>query len=202
MGKRVQRKWDLLLGEGSILVSLCVLFLAGGLLGCLFSGMADSQGAENLQTYLTDYLGLVRDGTVGREFVSSVWRQGRDVLLILILSVTAVGIVGIPAVLCVRGFLLAFSIGCFCRVFGTVGLLPGMILFGLPALLWGPALFLISFRGMEHVHQVIRCGSGEVHLPAGFWVHVGISALLLLLCAAAECMVIPELLRAAACVVL
>lgn len=197
MEKRERRKWDLLAGESSLLLLLCVLFLAGGLLGCLCSGLADDRSAENLQTYLTDYLSLARDGGVGREFLASAWRQLRDMLVVLVLSATAVGVIGIPAVLCVRGFLMAFSVGCFCRVFGSMGLLPGVVLFALPALLWGPALFLVSFQGLRHARGLFLRG-GESRLSTLFWVRAGIAAALLLVCAGMECVLLPELLRAVA----
>lgn len=206
MGKREQRKWDLLLGEGSVLLLLCVLFFAGGVLGCFFAGVADHEGTLGLQAYVTDYLRLAQDGAVNREFLGCVWSQLRDILLVFLLSVTAIGVIGIPAILCMRGFLLAFSVGCFCRVFGAVGLLPAVVLFGIPALLWGPALFLASFQGMEYVQEVLRKGNGErrgeSQRVSAFWMRAGICGALLLACAGAECTVIPILLQGAARIVL
>ena len=206
MGKREQKKWDLPWGQGSILVVLCLLFLAGGVAGCLFAGLGDRAGAQELQNYLVDYLCLVREGEASCALWSAVFSELRRLLPVLLLGLAAVGVVLIPLVLAVRGFLFAFSVGCFCRVFGGAGLLPGLILFGLPALLWGPALFLAAFQGMVGSQALMRrvMGDPRCALPFSprYWLRAGLCVLLVLACAGLEYAVVPVLLRAAARVVL
>ena len=206
MGKREQKKWDLLWGQGATLVLLCLLFLAGGIAGCLFAGLADREGAEGLRDYLIDYLSLVRDGGLFRALWPVVWGEMRYLLAVLLLSVTAIGVAAIPMVLLVRGFFFAFSVGCFCRVFGAAGLIPGLVLFGLPALLWGPSLFLAAFQGMAGAQALMRrvVGESRCALPFSprYWVRAGICGALMLACAGVEYAVVPVLLRAAARVVL
>ena len=73
MGKREQKKWDLPWGQGAVLVLLCLLFLVGGIIGCLFSGLGDRAGAQDLRNYLVDYLSLVRDGQASVTVWPAVW---------------------------------------------------------------------------------------------------------------------------------
>lgn len=205
MGKRV-RDWDLPSGSGKLLVLLCAVFLAGGAAGCLFAGLAEGEGARALSSYLADYLTLAREGTVVRDFWPTLWEQLRWLALTVLLGLTAIGAVGIPLLFCLRGFFFAFSVGCFCRVFGGAGLVPALVLFGLPALLWAPALFLAGFWGMSGSLYLLRRGVGEGRCPSPFhpayWLRVGLCALLTMACGGAEYVVVPVLLRAAARAVL
>lgn len=206
MGKREREKWDLLSGQCSVLIMLGTLFLAGGVAGCLFAGFAGGEGAKELSQYLADYLSLARDGTAARTFWPTVWEQLRYLVVVVVLGSTVLGVVGIPLLFCVRGFFFSFSVSCFCRVFGSAGLIPALVLFGLPALLWGPALFLAGFQGLSSSQRLLRRGSGEgrcsVLFSPSYCLCVGLCGAMILACAGAEYFVIPVLLRAAARVVL
>jgi|GEM_PF-1114731 len=206
MGKRLREKGDLLSGQGAMLVLLSALFLAGGAAGCLFAGMADGEGAAALGSYLADYLALALEGTVPRAFWPILWGQLRYLAAVAVLGLTAVGVAGIPLLFCIRGFFFAFSVGCCCRVFGGMGLVPALVLFGLPALLWGPALFLAGFQGLSSAHCLLRRSLGETRCPLPFspayWLRTGLCGGLMLACGGVEYMVVPVLLRAAARVVL
>ncbi len=206
MGKREREKWDLLSGQCSVLILLGILFLAGGVVGSLFAGFAGGEGAKELSRYLADYLALARDETVKRTFWPTVWEQLRYLLVVVVLGSTALGVVGIPLLFGVRGFFFSFSVGCFCRVFGGAGLVPALVLFGLPALLWGPALFLAGFQGLSSAQRLLRRGPGEGHgcalFSPSYCLCVSLSGAMILACAGAEYFVVPVLLRAVARVVL
>lgn len=201
MGKREQEKWDLLSGQSAVLGLLCILFFAGGLSGSLFAAFADGEGAQELTEYLTDYFHLIGDGTAQRALLPIMWGQLRYLLVVVILGLTAIGVVGIPLLFCVRGFFLSFSVGCFCRVFGSAGLVPGLAIFGLPALLWGPALFLAGFQGLSSAQCLLRRGFGgeRCALPfsCAYWLRIALCAGLILLCVGVEYGIVPVLLRAA-----
>ncbi len=198
MGKRVKRL-DLR-GQGA-LWALCVCFLAGGAAGCLFAGAAEGAGVQALGAYLADYLSLVGEGAVLKSFPAVMWEQFRYFLAAVLLGVTVLGAVGLPVLFAARGFLFAFCVGCFFRSFGGRGLLPAFCLFGLPALLWAPALFLTGTQGLSWAvgalrHGEVRCGVG----PA-FWARAALALALVLLCGLLEYLSVPVLLRAAARVV-
>ncbi len=199
MGKRVGKRLDLR-GQGA-LWALCVCFLTGGAAGCLFAGAADGAGAQALGAYLADYLSLAGDGAVLKSFPAVMWEQFRYLLVSVLLGVTVLGVVGLPVLFAVRGFLFTFCVGCLFRVFGGRGLLPAFCLFGLPALLWAPALFLIGTQGLSWAAGVLRRGEVRGGVGPVFWVRAALSLALVLLCGLLEYLSVPVLLRAAARVV-
>ena len=206
MGRRQRSGLDLQFGQGAALVLLGVVFLAGGTVGCLFAGLADGAGGASLASYLADYLTLAANGTVDRSFWPVLWQEARYFLTAAVLGLTALGVAGIPAVLCVRGFFLGFSAACFCRVFGLAGLIPAAVQFGLPALLWAPALFLTGVQGVLSARCFLLRALGDTRggqpFSTAYWLRLVGCAALVLACALAECAAVPVLLRAAARVVL
>ena len=206
MGMRERKKWDLLSGRSAAPVVLGALFLAGGVAGGLFSGLADGAGARELSRYLVDYLTLARQGTVSRSFWPVLWEQLRYYLAAAVLGLTAIGVVGLPVLFCVRGFLFTFSVGCFFRCFGASGLVPALVLLGIPALLWAPGLFLAGSQGLSSAQGLLRRSLGEGRtgplFPAAYWLRAGLCGALFLACGALEYSIVPVLLRAAARVVL
>ena len=189
MGKRVRQRWDLPPEQTGAVLALGLAFLAGGLLGLLFVGLADGAGAAELDAYLRDYLKLSREGKTGGVFWHALRERWGDLLPVLLLGLTPLGLIGIPALVGFRGFHLAFSAACFCRVFGGAGLLPAFVLFGIPALIWCPVLFLAGSRGF--------CRAGQAGREAGSnqtcWLSACVFLILLFLCAVLENTAVPVL---------
>ena len=119
-----------------------------------------------------------------------------------ILGVTALGVAGIPVLFLARGFLFSFSVAAFCRIFGPVGLASAFFLFGLPALLWAPVLFLAGCQCLEGAYALLCrvLGDGRAPLPQGsaYWGKLALYGLGLVVCVTLECMAAPVLLKAAA----
>ncbi len=202
MGKRIGRKWDLLPEGSGALWLLGAYFVLGGVAGCLFAGCTDGAGAQALSGYLADYLSLAGEGTVLRSFPRVMWEQLRYFLAAVLLSVTVLGAVGLPVLFMLRGFLFAFCVGCFFRVFGSPGLFPAFFLFGLPALLWTPALFLTGSQGLSGTLDALRRGDRRGGVGTAFWTRAAVSLLLIVLCGLLEYFSVPVMLRAAARVAL
>ena len=106
-----------------------------------------------------------------------------------------------------RGFFLSFSAACFCRVFGGRGLLPALVLSGLPALLWAPAMFLTGVPGLLSAQQLLRrsVGEGRGGTPlnsGGCWCRAGVCTGLTLGAGLLEYWVVPVLLRGLSRVIL
>ena len=206
MGMRIQKKWDLLSEQGGTLAILSIAFLAGGILGGLFAALSGGTGGDELSGYLSSYLALAEEGERPQELWPLLWGQVKYLLLALLLSLTALGIVGIPMLFGVRGFFLSFPVACFCRVFGGRGMFPAFILFGLPALLWVPALFVMGTSGYLSARQLFRRSMGEGRggslLNGAFWCQAGVCVSLGLAAGLLEHWIVPVLLRAAARVVL
>ena len=203
---RVKKKLDLPLEQRVALTVLSAAFLLGGLLGCLLAALCDGPGAEELSGYLTGYLALAWEDDLPRGLPPLLWGQAKYLLAVLVLGLTALGLAGIPILFGLRGFFFSFSAACFCRVFGRRGLLPAFFLFGLPALLWVPALFLSGVAGLLSARQLLRrmLGDGWSVMPlnGAWWCRAGLCVGLALASGLLEYWVVPVLLRAAARVVL
>ena len=193
-------KWDWPWAAGGALPALGLSFLLGGLAGALMAALAGGEGARELSAYLSDYLILAGQEGAAARFWPLLWGRLRDLLIALILGMTALGAVGLPVLFAARGFLFAFSVGCFCRVFGGAGLFPAFALFGLSALLWMPALFLAGVPGMTRSRRLMA-GGGQSG-PGVSWALLALCGGLALAAALTERWVAPVLLRAAARVVL
>lgn len=199
MGMRIQRKWDLPSEQSSALALLALAFLAGGIAGCLLASLSGGAGAEELSAYLADYLALAQGGRLPRSLWALLWGQVKYLLAVLVLSLTALGLVGLPVLFGVRGFFFSFPVACFCRVFGGRGLLPAFVLLGLPALLWAPALFMSGVPGFLFSRQLLRrsLGEGRAGLPlsGACWFRVCLCTGLVLAAGLLEYWVVPVLLR-------
>lgn len=206
MGMRIRKKLDLPSEQRTTLALLSIAFLIGGTAGCLLAVLSGKASADELSRYLADYLALAQGGELPRGLWLLVWDQVKYLLAALILGVTALGIVGLPILFGVRGFFLSFPAACFCRVFGGRGLFPAFVLFGLPALLWAPALFLVGVPGFLSAQELMRRSLGEgrggVPLNGAYWCRAGLCVCLVLVAGLLEYWVVPVLLRAAARVVL
>lgn len=204
MGMRIRKKWDLPSEQGGALVLLALAFLAGGALGCVLAALSSGADVEELSAYLTGYLALARDGDLPRGLWTVLWGQVKYLLAAVILSMTSLGLAGMPVLFAVRGFFLSFPAACFCRVFGGRGLLPAFALFGLPALLWSPALFSLGVPGFLTALQRLRrpAGEGLAFCSRAWWCRAGLCLALTLAAGLLEYWVVPVLLRGLARVIL
>lgn len=203
---RIRKKWDLPSEQTGALAVLSLAFLVGGSAGCFLAALSGKSGAEELGSYLVDYLTLAGGTDLPRNLWTVVWGQVRYLLAALVLGLTALGLVGLPVLFGLRGFFFAFPVACFCRVFGVKGLFPAFILFFLPALLWAPALFAAGVPGFLFSQRLLRqfLGEGRSGFPlhGTWWCRSGLCAGLTLAAGLLEYWVIPVLLRAVAHVIL
>lgn len=175
------------------------LFFLGGVLGCLAAGCIEGESGAALEEYMRAYLTVSRERGMKLSIQGILWEQFRFPLCILLMSFTAFGVVCIPAVLMLRGFLFSFSIACFVRLFGWKGLLPAAVLFGFSALVWLPALFQLSILGLEQSWRLIQRCHGEKReellRPSGGMISWGVCLTAFVLSAALEYLVVPHLLN-------
>ncbi|NBI11463.1 hypothetical protein D1641_15835 [Colidextribacter sp. OB.20] len=203
MGVKLRKKWDLPLERKAAFAVLAVSFLLGGGAGCLFAALSGGAGAEELCAYLSGYLGLAAEGELPRGLWPLMWGQLKYLLAAFALSLTALGVAGLPVLFGIRGFFFVFPVACFCRVFGGRGLFPAFLLVGLSALLWAPALFLMGTSGFLTARQLLRRTSGEGGLFSPVcWYQAGACLCLTLAAGLLEFWIVPALLCAAARVVL
>lgn len=202
MDRHGKWNWDLPSGIMAASAVLGLAFLIGGVAGCLLAGAVDGEGGAALSDFLTAYLKLAQDGSAAAGFWAVMWEQFRFPLAAFVLGVTAVGVAGLPVLFAVRGFLFSFSVACFCRLFGGAGLIPALFLFGLPALLWTPALFVLGAQGMLGSYSLLRRVLGDSRYPLSFdsayWWRCALCAGAVALCVAIELSIVPVLVGASA----
>lgn len=124
-----------------IVLGLC--FAAGTLGGFFFSCWGGSN--PELSDYLRQYFQMIgREEAVVPPLWSSIWDLTRWLFGAFLLGSTALGAVGIPLLMGVRGFLLSYSAATFARLFGLPGMAVSVASFGLAALVAVPVLFVVA----------------------------------------------------------
>ena len=203
--KRIVGFWDM--PPGSVTPALAVLaaaFAAGALAGLLRAAQVGGEGQESLSAYLQVYLEAARTGNATPpEPAAALWEAARWPLLTLLLSFTALGAVGIPAIFAVRGFLLSFAVASFVRIFGGAGAILAFFAFGFTGTISLPVLFLLGVQGLlsalARAGQAMGGGKGPTAPPGrAFWLRSGLCAAGLVLSALLECWAVPALLASVA----
>lgn len=203
----MRKKWDLPPEQGGALTVLSIVFLLGGVAGCLFAAVSSEAGLQELGSYLSGYLTLASEEELSRSLWPVLWGELKYPLAAVVLCMTALGTIGLPVIFGVRGFFFSFQSACFFRVFGARGLFPAFVLFGLPALLWAPALFLAGTPGFISARKLLRRSLGEERggspvLDGACLYRAGLCVGLSLAAGLLEFWVVPVLLQAAARVAL
>ena len=174
-------------------------FLAGGLAGCILASCVDGGGGESLSAYLQSFLSAARAGAVDAPAVLSlVWSTIRWPLLALLLGFTALGLLGLPILFAARGFLLAFSIASFVRLFGSTGCLLAFLVFGITGAVAIPALFVLGVQSLLAARVLASrfLGEGKRPSPYGkaYFLRCGGCAAALCVCVLLEQLVVPALI--------
>ena len=147
----------------SLILSAC--FVAAALLGCLMAQQAGEGSMEALECYLLDYLSMYREiGGVSPSLWTVIWELCRWPVFIFILGFTALGAMAIPAIFCIRGFLLSYAVAVFLRVFGRVGAGAALAAFGVPVLGILPAMFLLGRWAFPSAVRLALGALGEGHM--------------------------------------
>lgn len=204
MRKRVVRIWDLP-SSGAFAASLIlgISFFLGGLAGCLFANQVDGNGSAALREYLEGYLRFVSSGEMARpDVLSLLWETVRWPLAAIALGLTPLGLLGIPILFMVRGFLLSFSISSFFLVMGVPGLTLAFVIFGIAGLVCVPVLFVLGVQGFLSAGTIVGRLTGENRrqplFDRIFWVRCGICAAALCVSFFLEYGVVPALLESLA----
>ena len=198
MGRRKKWKVDLLSGQAAARLLLGSLFLAGSVFGCVAAGFIDDANGSLFES-VDSYMALFSQTELAVPFWRVLWETARVPMLILLLGFTALGVLGIPLLFAVRGFLLCYAISAFYRMLGVSGLLPAVCLFGISALVWLPVLFQLGVQGLLGAYGLLRRVMGDGRYPlrydGAYLIRCGLCAAAICLCAGIECLVVPALLQ-------
>ena len=110
MRKRIVRIWDVPAG-GLLpaLITVASAFCIGGLAGMLLAAQVGGGGHDSLAAYIEGYLAAAKSGSVvlSPGLLSVLWESVRWPLFAFLMGFTALGVLGIPTLLQVRGNLRA-----------------------------------------------------------------------------------------------
>ena len=180
------------------LIILSACFLAGGLTGCLLAAQVGGAGEASLNQYLEAFLLAAQEGAVD---VPALWAQIWDTLrwplFALLLGFTALGVLGLPVLFALRGFLLAFSIASFVRLFGGTGCLLALLVFGVGGAFSVPALFVLGVQSFMTARTLAGRVWGESKAAPlygrAYWLRCGGCAAALCVCMLLDGFAVPAL---------
>ncbi len=170
-------------------------FFLGGLLGFLFAGLIPREGEIGLTSYFTDYLQAAKLGQTEANLFTVFWGNLKFPLFAFFMGFSFLGTVGLPLLFGVEGFIFTFSVSTLCRVLGVSGLIPSFLLFGLPALLWAPALFLLGLQSFYAAIQLWGRARREDVYPKGYFFRALFCFFVLCGNVALEFLLLPSLLQ-------
>lgn len=178
-------------------------FFLGGLGGCLAACYVEGAAADSLSAYIGGFLRMAQAGGLAHPAVLGViWNTARWPVLAVLLGFTSLGLLGLPVLFCARGFLLAFSIASFVRIFGGMGCFLAFLVFGVTGIFSVPALFVLGVQSFLAAQALAGRFWGEGRpAPAygsAYFLRCGVCAAALVLCVVLECLAVPALVSDAA----
>lgn len=141
---------------GLFIVFAC--FLIGAFLGLFFMYLCDP--GDGFRSHLEDYFVLASHGILNVSLGSVLWDCISWPFIASILGLTAAGVIAVPALFLLRGFLLTYTTVCLGALFGMDGVAVAAALFWVSAILVLPALFLIGGESLRAAYER-RSGSPE-----------------------------------------
>ena len=204
MHRAVAGVWDVPAeGGGPALAALGICFFLGSTAGCLLAAAAGGGGSESLTSYIQGFLSAA--GEVGVQppaLLPLLWDLLRWPVFVVALGFTALGVLGIPILFAVRGFLLSFAVSSFVRIFGSEGCFAATLIFGVSGAVSIPALFVLGVQGLTASARLAgrTMGASRRGSPFGraYFLRCGMCAGAFCVCILLEYLVVPTLVAWAA----
>ena len=138
MGKGVAMIYTRQKGERGhrtiVLFLISAAFLLGGILGYW------TESSWSAETYIRGFLETARNRTIGPSPWKEIWTVFRWPAAILLLRFLPITGISVPMLLCLRGFILSYSISAFVQE----EVVTAVLLFGPTCILTLPVLFLFA----------------------------------------------------------
>ena len=180
---------------------VCGSFMVGAVMGSLFASVSGKSSTLQVHDYLSDYLSLSGTAMIAIQLGNLIWSYGCWLLCCVLGIVSGFAFLTIPILSVVRGFLFSFGIACFVRFGGLRGLIPALVLMGIPALFWIPGFLLIAVPGFSDGYSIRRgagCAEEKTRIRQKLRTHFVLSAFLIVLCIFLEYSLLPVLMHGAA----
>lgn len=167
MRKAVAGFWYSPASEGvSALVVTAAFFALGSLLGGFASAATIGTGSELISSYLEGFLtGVQSDGLLYPDLFQFLWLSLRWPLAAFILGFSSLGVLGLPILSGLRGFLFSFAVGVFAQTLGQKGLIAAFFLFGISGSISVPVFLLVSTQSFLASRCLASRGPGKSEFP-------------------------------------
>lgn len=167
MRKAVAGFWYSPASEGvSALVVTAAFFALGSLLGGFVSAATIGSGSGLISSYLEGFLtGLQGDGLLYPDLFQFLWLSLRWPLAAFILGFSSLGVLGLPILSGLRGFLFSFAVSVFTQALGQRGLIAAFFLFGISGSIAVPVFLLVSTQSFLASKCLASRGPGKGEFP-------------------------------------
>lgn len=197
MRRRVVQVWNTPGGVTTALLVVSCAFVSGGIAGLLVASQVAGEGQTTLAAYIESYLAAAQQRTAAAPgFFAVALDLLRWPCLAVFMGFLSLGVVGVPILFAVRGFLLSFAVSSFVRMFGGAGGMLAFSAFGLTGLLAVPALFVLGVQSFDMALRRLSAGAGKGSALPGsqYLVRCGSCFGALALCMLVEHWAVPALL--------
>lgn len=153
-------------GAGNALSPLiAVPFLCGILLGCVFGLFS-----ESIPAYLSSIPFLAESAALGGLF-GALWLTCRYLLCALLLSASLLGVLLLPCLAFLRGFLFSCTVAACFAARRYLGLTDAALCFGIPALLEIPVFLVLAGGGVRFSLRLLSAAGLELRraAPEDLW---------------------------------
>ena len=185
----------------SRLLFLALFFLAGIILGQVFSSYVPDAAGDELTRYLTDFLKVEGAEQASPAALPAAVLYFRYPLAAFLMGFASIGVLLLPLTTAAFGFFLSFSVCCFTAAFGSDGVLLALAVFGLRCAVTLPCYFLLAVPSLEHAAALacLSFGRGRRTAPVVYgrmwWSRLAVLSGVLLAGMCADLMLTPLLLR-------
>lgn len=131
-------------------------------LGCVAGVIAS--GSLPIDTPVNEYVAAVAGAESGGfdvRFLSALQTSGKYHAVVMFFAFSVLGVIAIPAVSALRGFLLCFAVSSVIRYYGAGSVPYALLMFAPEAIIAVPALFLLSTHSLSASGTLLQACSSR-----------------------------------------
>ena len=137
------------------LVICAVFFLCGCIVGTFAS--VSAANTDSVKTYLSEFfLATQSEQNVTSGFLMFFWETCKYHFAVVFLGFSILGVVLLPVLSAYQGFVLTFAVSVIVRLYGTAGILPALIVFGVRMLISLPCFFVLASQAFTASGQIMQ----------------------------------------------
>lgn len=179
---------------------LAVFFVAGTFLGQVFARRVSVAVGQELTEYLRQYILTGHDHSI-QMVLSAVVLYLRYPFLAVLFGFASIGVLLIPGMTVLFGFLVSFSVSCFTAAFGMEGIFLALAAYGIRCVVTLPCYFLLAVPALKNAVVLAQLSFGRrqhgmaLRLGRSWWIRLLICLVILLLGVCVDFMISPLLLQ-------